>query len=108
MPRPRGGHGGADRDAEGRLEPAQVEPDPARLGLVVHVEDEDGGHLELAELERDQQRAAQVLGVGDLDDDRALLPAHGAHEVPRDLLVLAQGQERVEAGRVDDLGARSR
>ena len=98
-----GGHGGAHRDAERRLEPAQVEPDPPRLRLVVHVEDENGRHLELAELQGEQQRAAQVLGVGDLDDDRALFPAHGAHEVPGDLLVLAQRDERVEARGVDDL-----
>ena len=63
------------------------------------------GHLELAELEGEQQGAAEVLGVGDLDDDRALLAAHGPDEVPGHLLVLAQGQERVEAGRVDDLGS---
>jgi hypothetical protein len=70
----------------------------------VHVEDEDGGHLQVPELQGEEQRAAQVLGVGHLDDDRPLLPPHRAHEVPGDLLVLALGEQRVEARRVDHLG----
>ena len=95
----------AHRHAERGLEPRQVDADPAGLGLVVHVEHEHRRHLELPELQRQQQRAPQVLRVGDLHHDRAVLPAHRAHEVPGDLLVLAQRQQRVEPRRVDHLGA---
>ena len=73
---------GQDRNAERRLETREVEPDPARLGLVVHVEHEHGPDLELRELRREQERAAQVLGVGHLHHDRTLVAAHGAHAAP--------------------------
>ena len=97
---------GAHRDAELRLEPAQVVADAARLCLVVHVQHEHRRNLELPELQRDEQRAPEVLRVGHLHDHGAVRAADRAHEVPRDLLVLAHREERVQARRVDDLGAR--
>jgi hypothetical protein len=72
---------GAHRHAERPLQAFDVVADAARLRLVVHVEHEHGAHAELPELQREQQRAPQVLRVGDLHHHGIRLRAHGAHQL---------------------------
>jgi hypothetical protein len=94
-------------DAEGLRESLRVDPQAARLGLVGHVQAEDGRDAELPELQREHEGAPEVLRVRDLDDgDIGIAPRRG-EEVPRDPLVLGEGNEGVHAGRVHELDSGS-
>ncbi len=65
------GDGAHHGDAEEVGELLHVDPGAAGRELVEHVEDEDHGMAQLGELKGQEQGAAEVLGVGDLDDGGA-------------------------------------
>ncbi len=97
-----GGDGGHDRDAEFLGKRRNVDGDPARRGLVVHVERQHHRHAEFGEQRGQGQRAAQVLGVADLDEAARLLVEQRAHGGA--FVVAARGQgeyaRRVEQHRL--------
>ena len=106
-----GGDGGQHRDAEFLGKRRNVDGDTARRGFVVHVERQHHRHAEFGEQRGQGQRAAQVLGVADLDETARLLVEQGAHRRP--FVVAARGQSkdarRVEQHRLAvEAGARAR
>ncbi len=95
-----GRHGPHDLDPEGAAERPRVEANAAVAGLVHHVEVEDHGQLQFGHLQRDQEGAGEVLRIGHLEDRQGPLREE---DVPGHLLVLAHGDDAVDAGGVDAL-----
>ena len=88
-----------DLDPQQARELAGVDVDAGLLGLVAHVQAEHERASALEQLGGQAQRAAQVLGVGDLDDDVRLALEQ---DVAGDALVVGVRVQAVDAGGVDD------
>ena len=70
---------------------------PPLAGLVHHVENEDRAAPQLRQLRGEQERAKEILRIGDLNDRRIAVPDE---YVPRDPLVLSLREEGIDAGGV--------
>ncbi|GAB1461594.1 hypothetical protein MASR2M50_33690 [Thauera sp.] len=96
-----GRHRRHHRHAERIRQGLDIHRDPARLGLVGHVERHHHRHAEFGQQRGEVERAAQVLGVADLDQRAHVLIEQRAHGGA--LVVAARGQGE-HARRVEQRG----
>ena len=88
-------------DAEPLGEQRRVNLQAVRFCLVEHVQGQHRPHAQIGQLQGEEQRAAQILGVRDLDH-RARRVAVVEQHVPRYTLVVAVAAQGIRPGRIED------